>query len=165
MRQLTCVISNEDMDDDKSPKTSTIDYSAETSTWDDNSIVGKTTNSWTSNTINAEYSMPTRHRRETEDTLSPVSTKSSFKEVKPIITFDKLVFTRLVNYSGLNWSLMERHPRRQDGTDHSTRDICGWACNTRPCHWLWRLQHLWVYGKRVYFRTYEEQRGRGTYKG
>ncbi|XP_066256751.1 uncharacterized protein [Euwallacea similis] len=81
LKQLTCVILSEDIDDDKSTKTSTLDY-AETSTWDDNSIGdGKTTKSWTSNTIIGEYGMPTRHRRETEDSLIPLSTKSSVKRV------------------------------------------------------------------------------------
>ncbi|XP_066138024.1 uncharacterized protein [Euwallacea fornicatus] len=81
LKQLTCVILGEDIDDDKSTKTSTLDY-AETSTWDDNSIGdGKTTKSWTSNTIIGEYGMPTRHRRETEDSLIPLSTKSSVKRV------------------------------------------------------------------------------------
>lgn len=32
---------------------------------------------WTFNTIDIDYGMPTRHRRETEDTLSPVFTRST----------------------------------------------------------------------------------------
>ncbi|KAL1494286.1 hypothetical protein ABEB36_009909 [Hypothenemus hampei] len=87
LRQLTCAIANEDLEDDKqTTKTSTTDY-MESSSVEDNSVeTGKTTiRSWTANTvINAEYyGTSTRHRRETEDTLSPVSTKSSFKETSP----------------------------------------------------------------------------------
>lgn len=75
LQQLTCLIPTEDIDDDK-PKTSTSNY-FETATWDDNS--SKTTKSWTSNTVVADYGSSTRHRRETEDSLSPITTKSSFK--------------------------------------------------------------------------------------
>lgn len=42
-------------------------------------MASKTTKTWiwTSNTVDVDYGVPTRHRRETEDTLSPVSTKST----------------------------------------------------------------------------------------
>ncbi|XP_030755204.1 endochitinase A [Sitophilus oryzae] len=81
LKQLTCAIPHEDIEDEKSVKTSTSDY-FDTTTLDDNSLTGKTTKSWTSNTVDTDYGMPTRHRRETEDTLSPVSTtKSPLSEV------------------------------------------------------------------------------------
>lgn len=79
LQQLTCLIPTEDIDDDKPTKTSTSNY-FETATWDDNSLTdSKTTKSWTSNTVVADYGLSTRYRRETEDSLSPVTTKSSFK--------------------------------------------------------------------------------------
>ncbi|KAF7284162.1 hypothetical protein GWI33_022413 [Rhynchophorus ferrugineus] len=76
LKQLSCTISHEDIDDDKLLKSSTTD-DFETTTLDDNSITGKTTKSWVSNTIDVDYGMATRHRRETEDTLSPASTTKS----------------------------------------------------------------------------------------
>lgn len=79
LQQLTCLIPTEDIDDDKPTKTSTSNY-IETATWDDNSVTdSKTTKSWTSHTVVADYGSSTRHRRETEDSLSPITTKSTFK--------------------------------------------------------------------------------------
>ncbi|CAH1134032.1 unnamed protein product [Ceutorhynchus assimilis] len=97
LRQLTCLISNDDIDaEEKSVSTKTSsstlsDYSfVETSTLDENSEeAGKTVN-----TINSDYGLPTRYRRETEDTLSPVaSTESSFKEDFASSHQDKIVLT------------------------------------------------------------------------
>lgn len=81
LKQLTCVIAHEDMDDERTSKTSVVDY-FESSTWSDTSDGdGTVTTNWNSNTVNPEHSTSTRHRRETEDTLSPAATQSSFKEV------------------------------------------------------------------------------------
>lgn len=67
--------------DDKStkfPSPSNPPTSSESSS-ESNAMSSKTTKPWiwTSNTIDIDYGMPTRHRRETEDTLSPLSTKST----------------------------------------------------------------------------------------
>lgn len=97
LKQLTCSISHDDFEEKSNhssissnnntvPELST----ASATTSDDNSLNSKTTKPWiwTSNTIDTDYGMPTRHRRETEDTLSPVATKTttdlsrSTKEIK-----------------------------------------------------------------------------------
>ncbi|KAH1024463.1 hypothetical protein HUJ05_003941 [Dendroctonus ponderosae] len=80
LKQLTCVIAHEDMDDERTSKTSVADY-FESSTWADTDGDGTATKNWNLNTVNPEHLTSTRHRRETEDTLSPVATKSSFKEI------------------------------------------------------------------------------------
>ncbi|XP_018573339.1 uncharacterized protein LOC108912566, partial [Anoplophora glabripennis] len=78
LKQLTCAISHEDFDEKstKPPLASSTVYEMSS---DENSFNGKTTKTWiwTSNTVDIDYGMPTRHRRETEDTLSPISTKST----------------------------------------------------------------------------------------
>lgn len=92
MRQLTCTISSEDFDDKISSKptqSSPIDSSQ------DASPNVKTTKPWiwTSNTIDSEYGTPTRHRRETEQTMSPTSTKSTTETSttpKPLVPTTKL---------------------------------------------------------------------------
>lgn len=68
-------MSPEDFEDKptKIPASSTVSEM----TSEDSSIGSKTTKPWTSNTIDIDEGMPTRHRRETEDTLSPASTKST----------------------------------------------------------------------------------------
>ncbi|XP_057672842.1 uncharacterized protein LOC130904219 [Diorhabda carinulata] len=73
LKQLTCAISNEDFED-KSTKSSIL-ASTVSYTQSDNKI----TKIWTSNTIDVDYGIPTRHRRETEDTLSASSTDSTEK--------------------------------------------------------------------------------------
>lgn len=73
LKQLSCGISNDDFED-KSTKAS-IPASTVSYTQSDN----KVTKIWTSNTIDVDYGIPTRHRRETEDTLSASSTDSSEK--------------------------------------------------------------------------------------
>lgn len=92
MRQLTCTISNEDFDD-KSTRQPTQSSNIESS--QDVSPNLKTTKPWiwTSNTIDTEYGTPTRHRRETEETMSPTSTKSTTETSttpKPLIPTTKL---------------------------------------------------------------------------
>ncbi|KAH0818028.1 hypothetical protein GEV33_004763 [Tenebrio molitor] len=82
LKQLTCAISPDDFDD-KSTKSPITSYTASSAvseiSSEDVSSSSKTTKPWiwTSNTIDIDYGMPTRHRRETEDTLSPGSTKST----------------------------------------------------------------------------------------
>ncbi|CAG9864487.1 unnamed protein product [Phyllotreta striolata] len=76
LKQLTCGISSEDFDD-KSAK-STVPATTSSST---------KTAIWTSNTIDTEYGTPTRHRRETEDTLSASSTESTRKVSSTFETF------------------------------------------------------------------------------
>ncbi|XP_060517674.1 uncharacterized protein LOC132696706 isoform X2 [Cylas formicarius] len=86
LKQLACVIPNEDFEDkstrSSAPSSSVADDYETTTVVDGNSLNDKTTKSWiwTSNTVDVDYGMPTRHRRETEDTLSPVSTRSSFNQ-------------------------------------------------------------------------------------
>ena len=69
--------------DDKSTKSpvlsNTLSNTLSDITSDETSSNSKTTKPWiwTSNTLGTDYGMPTRHRRETEDTLSPSSTKST----------------------------------------------------------------------------------------
>lgn len=81
MRQLACAISNEDFDDKSTTKLQTSATTQDTTFASSTNAPGiKTTKPWiwTSNTIDTgEYGQPTRHRRETEDTLSPLSTKST----------------------------------------------------------------------------------------
>ncbi|EFA04672.1 uncharacterized protein LOC103313112 [Tribolium castaneum] len=78
LKQLSCSISPEDFEDKptKNPILPNITSSSVSETSED-VVSSKTTKPWTSNTIDIDYGMPTRHRRETEDTLSPVSTKST----------------------------------------------------------------------------------------
>ncbi|XP_044751583.1 uncharacterized protein LOC123311595 [Coccinella septempunctata] len=87
LKQLTCAISNEDDFDDKvSPKVSGVPVTATTEVTDpsvdDSSQESKTTRSWmwTSNTVDG-YEMSTRHRRETEDTLSPSETTIYYRKL------------------------------------------------------------------------------------
>lgn len=92
MRQLTCTISNEDFDD-KATRQPTQSSNIESS--QDISPSMKTTKPWiwTSNTIDTEYGTPTRHRRETEETMSPTSTKSTTETSttpKPLVPTTKL---------------------------------------------------------------------------
>lgn len=81
MRQLACTISNEDFDDKSSTTKLQTSATTQDTTFASTSAPGiKTTKPWiwTSNTIDTgEYGQPTRHRRETEDTMSPISTKST----------------------------------------------------------------------------------------
>lgn len=92
MRQLTCTISNEDFDE-KATRQPTQSSNIESS--QDISPITKTTRPWiwTSNTIDIEYGTPTRHRRETEETISPASTKSTTETSttpKPLVPTTKL---------------------------------------------------------------------------
>nr|CAI5863812.1 unnamed protein product [Callosobruchus analis] len=92
LKQLTCTISGDDFEE-KTTKSampsssSTLLPTLLPSSTDDNSLNSVSTKSWiwTSNTIDIDYGMPTRHRRETEDTLSPLATKSTgtTKSTKP----------------------------------------------------------------------------------
>lgn len=70
-RQLACSISNDDFDEKSSKPPQ--------STEKDSSGGSRTTKSWvwTSNTVDAEYGTPTRHRRQTDDTSFPSSTEST----------------------------------------------------------------------------------------
>ncbi|KAJ3655580.1 hypothetical protein Zmor_014703 [Zophobas morio] len=82
LKQLTCAMPPDDFDDKstKSPVLSnTLSNTLSDITSDETSSNSKTTKPWiwTSNTLGTDYGMPTRHRRETEDTLSPSSTKST----------------------------------------------------------------------------------------
>lgn len=100
MRQLACSITRDDFDDNKSTKTQTASSvlqdttsassaaaassasaSVSTDPPPNNAPNIKTTKPWiwTSNTIDTgdDYGSPTRHRRETVDTMSPPSTKST----------------------------------------------------------------------------------------
>lgn len=72
MRQLTCTIEDfEDKATRQPTQSSPLESSQDASP--------KTTKPWiwTSNTIDTEYGTPTRHRRETEETMGPTSTKST----------------------------------------------------------------------------------------
>lgn len=87
LKQLTCAISNEDDFDDKvSPKVSvspvTVTSEVTESSADESSAGSKTTRSWmwTSNTVDG-YEMSTRHRRETEDPLSPSETTIYYRKL------------------------------------------------------------------------------------
>ncbi|XP_050306724.1 uncharacterized protein LOC126743599 isoform X2 [Anthonomus grandis grandis] len=87
LKELRCVIPEDLQDpsgsDEKTAAKPSTASDYETTTFDEDFVSesGRTTKSWTSNTINSDVGTPTRHRRETEDTLSPVvSTKSSFKQ-------------------------------------------------------------------------------------
>lgn len=75
MKQLTCTVLGEDFED----KPATLTSLFTTTNSDEYLSNSKSTKSsaWTSNTIDIDYGVPTRHRRETEDTLSPVFTKST----------------------------------------------------------------------------------------
>ncbi|XP_044267662.1 uncharacterized protein LOC123013291 [Tribolium madens] len=78
LKQLSCSISPEDFEEKptKNPISPNI-TSSTVSELSEEVSSSKTTKPWTSNTIDIDYGMPTRHRRETEDTLSPASTKST----------------------------------------------------------------------------------------
>ncbi|KAJ8918200.1 hypothetical protein NQ315_014067 [Exocentrus adspersus] len=78
LKQLTCAISHEDFEE-KSTKLPLLSSTVYETSSDENPLNIRTTKTWiwTSNTIDIDYGMPTRHRRETEDTLSPTSTKST----------------------------------------------------------------------------------------
>lgn len=75
MKQLTCTVLGEGYEDKPATKSSLVT----TTNSDEYLSNSKSTKSsiWTSNTIDIDYGVPTRHRRETEDTLSPVFTKST----------------------------------------------------------------------------------------
>lgn len=77
LKQLTCTVLGEEFEDKATTKTPI----GTTTNSDEFTTNSKTTKSsiWTSNTIDIDYGVPTRHRRETEDTLSPVFTKSSLE--------------------------------------------------------------------------------------
>lgn len=80
MRQLTCTISSDDFDDKSTTKIQTSGTTQDTTYASTSAPTIKTTKPWiwTSNTIDTgDYGLPTRHRRETEDTMSPISTKST----------------------------------------------------------------------------------------
>lgn len=80
MRQLACTISSDDFDDKSSTKIQTSATTQDTTYASTSAPTIKTTKPWiwTSNTIDTgDYGLPTRHRRETEDTMSPISTKST----------------------------------------------------------------------------------------
>lgn len=90
VRLLTCNNSNEDFDDSSTSASNTQQDSSvsasSVTTIHPNAIPTRTTKSWTSNTIGSnEFESPTRHRRETEDTMSPTSTRSTTQA----ITFQK----------------------------------------------------------------------------
>ncbi|XP_072382256.1 uncharacterized protein [Diabrotica undecimpunctata] len=123
LKQLTCAIFNEDFED-KSTKslltTPTISYTQSDS---------KTTKIWTSNTIDVDYGMPTRHRRETEDTLSASSTESTGK-ITPTLeistaatTYDTEVTTNAVSRptSSLVPIVMNRATQNIPTTSTSTK--------------------------------------------
>lgn len=75
LKQLTCTVLGEHYEDKPATKSPIMS----TTNSDEYLSNGKTTKSsvWISNTIDIDYGVPTRHRRETEDTLSPVITKST----------------------------------------------------------------------------------------
>lgn len=86
VRLLTCNNSNEDFDDSSTSSSNTQQDSSvslsSATTIHPNAIPTKTTKSWTSNTIGSnEFESPTRHRRETEDTMSPTSTRSTTQAI------------------------------------------------------------------------------------
>ena len=82
IKQLTCTMNTSEDFDDKSVKssqhlTSPEPLEANTSRPSDSETVTRTTKSWQwiSHTVDTgNYGLPTRHRRETEDTVSPTST-------------------------------------------------------------------------------------------
>lgn len=80
MKQLTCAVAQDDFEDKE--KTTRQPISMSTAS-EESYVNSKTTKAsiWTSNTIDVDYGMPTRHRRETEDTLSPVTTKSTISNL------------------------------------------------------------------------------------
>ncbi|KAI4466218.1 mannose phospholipase lectin receptor related [Holotrichia oblita] len=83
IKQLACTINQEDFEDKstKNPSTATTTTpdTIYTSTSRPTTPSIKTTRPWIwTNTVDTgEYSSPTRHRRETEDTMNPLSTQSS----------------------------------------------------------------------------------------
>ncbi|KAI4466231.1 mannose phospholipase lectin receptor related [Holotrichia oblita] len=83
IKQLACTINQEDFEDKstKNPSTATTTTpdTIYTSTSRPTTLSIKTTRPWIwTNTVDTgEYSSPTRHRRETEDTMNPLSTQSS----------------------------------------------------------------------------------------
>lgn len=90
MKQLTCTI--EDFDDHPKASVSPSFTSDLTTSSEDNSIMASKTTKpwiWTSNTVDIDYGMPTRHRRETDDTLSPLSTRSAGDLSTKATLFDK----------------------------------------------------------------------------
>lgn len=97
LKQLTCAISSEDFED--KPTKSGITSPTASYTQTD----GKTTKNsiWTSNTIDLDYGMPTRHRRETEDTLSASSTESTGKITYTLETFTATNYDTEVTTIGL----------------------------------------------------------------
>ncbi|KAG5900726.1 hypothetical protein JTB14_038244 [Gonioctena quinquepunctata] len=90
LKQLTCAIPHDDFDDKSTKPPGTFTSSFATA---ENSLpINKPTKTpmWTSNTIDIDYGMPTRHRRETEDTLSAGSTTST---VTSMHTAEKMAVT------------------------------------------------------------------------
>ncbi|CAH0556451.1 unnamed protein product [Brassicogethes aeneus] len=78
LKQLTCTITQDDDFDDKFTRQQISSTIQPEISQEENTISSKTTIwIWTSNTISLDYGIPTRHRRETEDTLSPASSKST----------------------------------------------------------------------------------------
>ncbi|GJQ67264.1 hypothetical protein Trydic_g8168 [Trypoxylus dichotomus] len=82
IKQLACTINHDDFEDrpTKSPSitTTTTPDTTYTSTSHQTTPIIKTTRPWIwTNTVDTgEYSSPTRHRRETENTMNPLSTQS-----------------------------------------------------------------------------------------
>nr|XP_023023265.1 uncharacterized protein LOC111511482 [Leptinotarsa decemlineata] len=97
LKQLTCAIPHDDFED-KSTKLLGGFPTAVFAPTENSAPTGRTmkTPIWTLNTIEVDNGMPTRHRRETEDTLIAGSTESTAKlhaVEKPIITQDTYTAT------------------------------------------------------------------------
>lgn len=118
---------------------------------DENSSNGKTTKTWiwTSNTVDIDYGMPTRHRRETEDTLSPISTKSTTglsatkqiyqKKVTPTESFttpatnyDTEVTTNSPESDSTLDSSVAKFPDKSVGLNQTPENVTVQDLNTRP---------------------------------
>ncbi|CAH2008753.1 unnamed protein product [Acanthoscelides obtectus] len=138
LKQLTCTIPGDDFEDKTTKSAISSSSSAPlatlpSSTIDDNSLIAASTKSWiwTSNTIDIDYGMPTRHRRETEDTLSPVATKSTSTTTR--ITRPKADPFLATNYdtevttSSLDSASVSERPT----TQYSTKESSSSATQTR----------------------------------
>ncbi|KRT82590.1 hypothetical protein AMK59_4743, partial [Oryctes borbonicus] len=95
IKQLACTINHDDFEDKstRSPSIATTPDTTYTSTSHQTTPVIKTTRPWIwTNTVDTgEYSSPTRHRRETENTVNPLSTQSTrdFESTKPTLVTRK----------------------------------------------------------------------------
>lgn len=144
IKQLACTINNDDFEDKstKNPSiaTTTTPDTTYTSTSRETTPGIKTTRPWIwTNTVDTgEYSSPTRHRRETENTMNPLSTQSTrhIGTTKPTLEIRKEAMeidaqtTRYGNVETITNAAMiaiskEALDKQRESRSQSTADVFG----------------------------------------